>query len=894
MTGNGRCAIRCLVTCIAVLFLLPHLATGAHAACTNPDRAIGKIVFSADNNLFQGCTARGWMGLHHGVTASSGGGPLTQVGTVTSLDLDGANGVAVSGGYAYVANTAAGSLTVIDISNPTAPAQMGTVSTADLDGAVGVAVAGSYVYVASNNAGSLTVIDVSNPATPAQVGTISTTALDGARGVAVAGSHAYVGSVLAGSLTVIDVSNPATPAQVGTISTAALDGARGVAVAGSHAYVASLLADSLTVIDVSNPAAPVQVGAVSTADLDDAYDVAVFGNHAYVGSVLADSLTVIDVSNPAAPVQVGTISTAAINMAFGVAVSGNYAYVTGRDSNSLTIIDVSNPATPVQVGTISTTALDGARGVAVVDNRAYVASGDVDSLTVIDLGSGGDCTGPARPSGGIVFNADHDAFQGCAGGQWVAFHGTGTPGGATDCTAPTKPVGALFFNEDYDVFQGCTTRGWKAFHAMAAPPPVLCTNIGDVCADGSYYIGQVGGNDIYATAGASESNQTWNNGTTNWTITGFTSTTDGPGNTAGLVALADAGAPYDAAEYCDGLSAHGHGDWYLPARDELNLFYNGGAPVAGVSTSGNWYWSSTEYNHDNAWVGRFSDGFQHFNGKNNTPLVRCVRRSDTTPDAFSFEGEIDVATSTLIESDNVQITGMDDGTAVSITGDGSPEYRICADATCSAVNHGWSSGAGSIDAGEYLQLRLTSNAANGMMHSATVTVGTASDQWDVTTDAGGPTGCPNIGDLCSDGSYYIGQLSGNEIYATAPASQSSQAWNNSTSNWTVTGYTSTTDGHANTAGLVALSDAGSPYNAAEYCDGLAGVHGHSDWYLPAKDELNLFWNGGARVAGVLSDGTYYWSSTENANGTTWRQRFSNGTQGIYLKDEIYAVRCVRR
>ncbi|MCG8322101.1 MAG: DUF1566 domain-containing protein, partial [Cytophagales bacterium] len=66
---------------------------------------------------------------------------------------------------------------------------------------------------------------------------------------------------------------------------------------------------------------------------------------------------------------------------------------------------------------------------------------------------------------------------------------------------------------------------------------------------------------------------------------------------------------------------------YLPAQDELNLFWNGGAPVAGVLTgAGNWYWSSTEYTTGLAWSQRFSDGFQASSTKDNSHPVRCVRR----------------------------------------------------------------------------------------------------------------------------------------------------------------------------------------------------------------------------------------------------------------------------
>lgn len=107
--------------------------------------------------------------------------------------------------------------------------------------------------------------------------------------------------------------------------------------------------------------------------------------------------------------------------------------------------------------------------------------------------------------------------------------------------------------------------------------------------------------------------------------------------------------------------------------------------------------------------------------------------SDTEPDAFSFTDETDVTASTLTTSDIIQITGIDDGTAISISGDGSPEYRICADGTCS-TDPVWTSSAGAIDNDEYVQLRLTSASGSEATNSATLTIGTESDQWDVTTE----------------------------------------------------------------------------------------------------------------------------------------------------------------
>jgi hypothetical protein len=75
---------------------------------------------------------------------------------------------------------------VIDISNPSSPAPAGTCDTWD---AQGVAVSGDYAYVADGFTGSLQVIDIANPGSPTGVGGCH---VGDAYGVAVSGSYAYV------------------------------------------------------------------------------------------------------------------------------------------------------------------------------------------------------------------------------------------------------------------------------------------------------------------------------------------------------------------------------------------------------------------------------------------------------------------------------------------------------------------------------------------------------------------------------------------------------------------------------------------------------------------------------------------------------------------------------
>ncbi len=122
----------------------------------------------------------------------------------------------------------------------------------------------------------------------------------------------------------------------------------------------------------------------------------------------------------------------------------------------------------------------------------------------------------------------------------------------------------------------------------------------------------------------------WNYWNGNWTTTSITSTTDWLWNTTALATTKDADStttwtqPHLAAKYCYDMVYWWYDDWFLPAKDELNLLYINRTNIWGFDT--NYYWSSTENYNTSAWSQRFSDGDQLLNAKSNSLYVRCIRK----------------------------------------------------------------------------------------------------------------------------------------------------------------------------------------------------------------------------------------------------------------------------
>jgi len=150
--------------------------------------------------------------------------------------------------------------------------------------------------------------------------------------------------------------------------------------------------------------------------------------------------------------------------------------------------------------------------------------------------------------------------------------------------------------------------------------------------------------------------------------------------------------------------------------------------------------------------------------------------------------------------------------------------------------------------------------------------------------------CPTIGNTCADGTKYVGYFDSRYLFTTISNETGSYKWTNGfVPGAVVTGATDTTDGRINSNILIAASDSGAPYKAAQACMTLnANItrnKGYTDWYLPSLNEVNLLV--GNSLQNQPGD---QWSSTEKNINEAYS---ANYTYNTMLKYGSHPVRCIR-
>lgn len=196
----------------------------------------------------------------------------------------------------------------------------------------------------------------------------------------------------------------------------------------------------------------------------------------------------------------------------------------------------------------------------------------------------------------------------------------------------------------------------------ASGPPVP---IGDPF-EGGFFAGQIStaGNGvadynlvIAPKSSGENSSKQWKTSATS--TAGTDSLIDGPTNSANMN-----NASHPAAQFCEGLTIGGYSDWYMPAKNELEVCYfnlkatttsndttsgtntnavpsrgsnyTAGTPAQTLATdfisggseafASDDYWSSSQFSSIAAWVQDFTDGDQDDRGKDFPKYVRAVRR----------------------------------------------------------------------------------------------------------------------------------------------------------------------------------------------------------------------------------------------------------------------------
>ena len=129
---------------------------------------------------------------------------------------------------------------------------------------------------------------------------------------------------------------------------------------------------------------------------------------------------------------------------------------------------------------------------------------------------------------------------------------------------------------------------------------------------------------LVATVADISQGATWGcNGTL---ISGADGTAIGTGNQNTIDIMAGCATSSIAARLCGDLIEGGYSDWYLPSKDELNKLYLNRVAIGGfqLDVSGI-YWSSTEFDNNNAWIQSFYNSATNGFGKEYPLYVRAIR-----------------------------------------------------------------------------------------------------------------------------------------------------------------------------------------------------------------------------------------------------------------------------
>jgi len=255
-------------------------------------------------------------------------------------------GVELDAGVCVCANYNTDTVTLVDVSDQTAPSVLDTIGTGAQPTVEGVRYLAldreskvAYVSASKNTNDGLTAIDYSGRSLSV-LWSVTGTEFVRSFHVATAPNWPVVYVAAEDGSDQIVVVDKSSQSVTNTVSTANTDGAFGVELNAvrEELYLTANDSGSFAVFDVSDPSTPSEVGAVTDGDLQNAYGFAEAGDYAYVAAKSADAYSIIDKSDPASPTLVTSVTQtdhSEINQPYDVAISQGGTFMSNRGTNSL-------------------------------------------------------------------------------------------------------------------------------------------------------------------------------------------------------------------------------------------------------------------------------------------------------------------------------------------------------------------------------------------------------------------------------------------------------------------------------------------------------------------------------------------------------------------------------
>jgi len=267
-----------------------------------------------------------------------------------------------------------GVLFVVDAGTPSAPAVSGELVVSGLD----IEAAADHVFLAAGGYG-LRVVDVSDPTAPAEIASVDLGADTSARYLDVVNDRAYLsgrGAFPDDKLFVVDVTDPAHPVLDADAVIAA--GGGDIVVRDGFAHIMGGYPVALHIYDLTIPQTPVWQGSATIPS--EYYErLAAVDDHILVTTFLR-GLTVVETTDPTAPAPVSTLD--APGRIWDVAYSNGVLFIAAED-RGLRMVDVHDPSHPVELG--YSQVVPQVAGVAVRGDIAYVPGYSSQGLVAVDV-----------------------------------------------------------------------------------------------------------------------------------------------------------------------------------------------------------------------------------------------------------------------------------------------------------------------------------------------------------------------------------------------------------------------------------------------------------------------------------------------------------------------------